>query len=163
MPFDTPGFGPYTVTYNSVDIGLMEGPLTNSSINHGIVRRASRYGDSGISGIYTGGDNFVQIILKEWTTAVKSILYPWGTIGQSGVIGRALEDLASALVLTAIVGTPARTNGPVTRTYAKALMTEEHNLDVLMGNVERNVPVVLRCWPTEVTPGSSELQWFVDT
>ena len=161
--FDTPAFGPYTATYGAADIGLIEGPHNLSSINHAVDRRAGRFGDSVVSGIYTGGDNFVQFVLKEWTAAVKTILYPWGTIGQSGVIGRAMEDLAAALVLTAIDGTPAKTNGPVTRTYPLAILVPEHNLEVLCGNVERNVPIVMRCYPAEVTPGSNELQWFADT
>ncbi len=164
MPIDTSAFGAYTAKYDGTDIGLTEGAMTSSQQFHATDRRADQYGASVISGIYTGADVFLQLIMKEWTTGPKKVVDRLdATPGQSGIIGRAMEDEAKILLLEAVVGTPARTNGPVTRTFAKAIFAPEFNIELPMGNVERDIPIIFRIYPTEVTPGTSELQWFVDT
>lgn len=164
----TQSFGPYTLKYGTsgseVDIGLHEGPVRMQITSHARDVRADRFGDSVLDGIYRGGDCFLLFVLKEWDAAAKAAMWPFDTdLGLSGKIGRSMTDVAKSFVLTAIAGTPAATNGPATRTFAKAIFSPEHNKEVIFGNEERNVPLVLRCYPTEVTAGDSVLRWFTDT
>jgi len=169
MAFGTWAFGPYTVDYTPAGgektaVGLLEQHITMNQPAFAQDVMASRYAESVIDGIYRGGNVFVQLILKEWKTGSKNVMWPFdATLGQSGKIGRAMSDIAGSLLLTAIAGTPAANNGPATRTFPLACFSPGHNKEVLFGNVERNVPIIMQCYPAEVTPGDSELQWFSDT
>ncbi len=161
MPFATFAYGPYTATYNGNAIGEFEGSLEHFQTGHAREYRSSRFGDSVVGGVYTGVSCIFLARLKEWTAFTKAALWPFDSLlGDSGVIGRAMEDMALQLVLTAVTGTPAATNGPVTRTYPLAILMPEHNQQVLLGTEQRDVPLVFRIYPTEV---SGELRFFTDT
>jgi len=152
MPFADFSFGPYTAAYGAsgseVDIGLLEGPKRIQISGHARDVRADRFGDSVIDGIFRGGDCFILIVVKEWNAATKAILWPFSTdLGLTGKIGRSMTDMAKSLVFTAIPGVPAATLGPATRTFPSAIFAPEHNKEVIMGNEERNVPLVLRAYP----------------
>jgi hypothetical protein len=163
MPFATFAYGPYTATYNDLPIGEFEGSLEHFQIGHAREYRSSRFGDSPVGGIYTGMSVFFMGRLKEWTAATRAAMWPFDSLlGDSGVIGRAMEDMALALVLTAVAGTPAATTlGPATRTYSKAILMPEHSQQIVLGTEQRDVPIVMRCYP--VIQDSVELRCFVDT
>lgn len=166
MAFDTSAQGPYTGVYGTppVAMGLFEGPIRTTHQPHAIDRRADQFGQTVISGVYTGGDVFCSLTLKEWQAGVKSIINVFdSTPGQSGIIGRFMEDMAEVLKLTAVPNTPAATQGPLTRTFNLAIVSPESNVETLLGNVERNIPIIFRCYPEEVSPNTAEVFWFTDT
>lgn len=142
--------GPYTVELNSVALGLTEGPIRVSQMWHGAPIKCDQYGNSTIDAIQLGADVYIAITLKEWDTAAKGAIYQisGGTAGTVGLIGRALGDIAQSLVLTAVSSTPAATHGPATLTASLAVLAPGQNTELLLGNIERNVPLIFQCLPT---------------
>ena len=164
MAFGTWACGPYTATYNGNDVGLIEGVWRHQQTAEAADIRSGRFGDSVIDGIYRGGNCFAVAVFKEWTANIRRMLWPFDTVlGDSGKHGRSMVDMSSVLLLTAIAGTPAATAGPATRSFPRAIFSPGHNKEVLLGNEERNVPIVFRCYPTVVTPGDTDLRWYTDT
>lgn len=164
MAFLTQSVGPYTATFDAVTLGDFEGSIREQFTAHGQPVRASRFGESIIDGVYRGGDCFVLMSLKEWIAGTLDAMHPFdANMGESGVIGRLMSDIAAALVLTAVTATPAAATGPATRTYSKALFTFEHSREIVFGSEERNVPVTFIGFPTEQSATTSELTWFTDT
>ncbi len=155
--------GPYTGTWSTNDVGEIEGVYRVQQSASAQDIRAGRYGDSVIDGVYRGGNVFVVATFKEWTANIRDMLWPFGVMGLSGKVGRLMTDMAEILELTAITGTPAATHGFATITFPKAVFSPEHNQEIILGNEERNVPVVFRCYPEEVTDGDSALRWYTFT
>lgn len=157
------GAGAYSVTHNAVDVGLFEGALRQNQPMHAQESLASRFGDTVIDGVYRGTNVFAIMVVKEWTESVRDVIWPFDeALGNSGIIGRMLTDIAKVLVFTAIPGTPAATNGPLTRTYSLAVIAPEHNTEITFGAEERNIPVVMRCLPA-ITDSTGIAIHYVDT
>lgn len=160
----TQAAGAYTATYKGSDIGIFEGALRQNKTSHAQDVLAARFADTVMDAVYRGGNVFQIIVVKEWTAAVRALLWPWDAeLGVTGVHGRMASDVAGVLVLTAIVGTPARTQGPVTRSYPLAFLSPEHNVDITFGAEERNIPIVMRCLPTVATLSTGNARHFTDT
>lgn len=156
--------GPYTVTWNSNDIGLSEGPIRHQQRAMGIPVRASLYGDTVLDYILRGAEVFVALVLKEWNANTKAALWPYGsTHGVMTEAGVRASSLCKALVLTAVSGTPAATEGPLTRTYANAVLLPGHNLDVIFGPEERNIPLIFAVLPDNDSSGNKKVKFFTDT
>lgn len=170
--------GAYTATFNTAgassdpagkaagarDLGLVEGVRSVSRTVEGKDIRADLYGDTVIDGIYTGGQMFVSMIFKEWTAQVQDALWPFGgdtagDFGNLGVVGDLMTNLAGVLTLTAVADTPAAgaTDSAVI-TISSAVISPGHSFDVPLGNDERNVPIVFRCYPV-VSGSPSVLRW----
>lgn len=136
--------GQYTVTYNGVAMGIMEGDdgvPTIEQTSHGEeIRNTDAYGKSLIDVIYQGADWFAQYMCMEYKAGPISAFWPFGAVGVMGVIGRIEQDLAAALVLTAIAGTPAAAS-PATLTAAKAILAPGFNTKLLYGPTLRKVPI----------------------
>lgn len=160
MAFATFAHGPYSATLNAVALGLTEGPIRISETLHGEPIRCDKYGQAIIDAIALGKDAYVSIILKEWTTGAQSAIFQLANIGTTGLIGRNLSDIAQSLVLTALASTPAATNGPVTITASKAVLAPGMNREILLGNVQRNTPIIFQLLPSE---SSSLLTHFTVT
>ncbi len=169
--FGSFAFGPYTATWATKDLGQFEGPLRLQQTLYGEPIRCDRYGDVVVAGIYKGKDMFVSGIIKEWNSTIKDVLFHHGggaaNMGDVGLVGRAMEEtssgLAAQLVLTAVSGTPAATHGPATLTAPRAVLAEGQNLDFLLGNVQRNIPIIFRLMPAETSGGSGLLRFFTTT
>lgn len=156
--------GPYQVTYKAAAIGLMEGPIRHQQNLMGLPIRASLWGQNIIDYIMQGMGVFAVIVLKEWNTNTKALM--WNVNASHGiapVAGMLYNPYCGALVLTALAGTPAATEGPATRTYNLAGLLPGHNLDVAMGPVERNVPVVVCALPEQNSSNTGEPKYFQDT
>jgi hypothetical protein len=125
----------------------------------------SLYGKSMVDATYDGMNVLVRGVLREWTAAVKAAIWPFDSEpGVSGLIGRKYSDMAKQLVLTAVPGTPAATNGPVTRTYPLCIFDPEFNKEIILGLGGRAVPIVFRILPTKITVnGTSQLRFYTDT
>jgi hypothetical protein len=156
--------GPYTATWNGNGIGLFEGLLRMQQTPFGLPVRASQWGQAVIDYIMQSGGYFGVAVVKEWTTATKAFMWPFGA--DMGVInepGLLFSSFCQPLVLTALAGTPAATYGPVTRTYTYAATLPGHNLDVAFGPAERNVVVAVGVLPQPNAGGSYKARFFTDT
>jgi hypothetical protein len=108
------------------------------------INNTSLYGDTLIDGIYRGLSG-VQLLVtfKEWTSTIRSLLWPWSTnLGEQGRIGQLASALAAPIVLTAQALSPAAVNGPATLTASLALLAPENDVSVLFGPDERDIPVL---------------------
>lgn len=156
--------GPYRGTYDSNDVGQIEGIWDLSDIHHAEAVRSQLFGDAIIDWIYRQRDSFVLAVFKEWDANKRAMFNPYGsTLGQTDVSGRLASDLAKTLVLTAVAGTPAAAaNGPATRTYALALLAAEHVVQTPLGPVNRDVPILFGIIPA-VNSTTGVLTHYVDT
>jgi hypothetical protein len=146
------GAGPYAT-------GLVEGVRRLSRRPQARLFQADAYGDTDIDGVFRGGNASLSIVLKEWTANIRAMLWPFGgnnstaDFGAIGVanapgIGKLLTDMAGQIILTAATGTPAAgTLGPATITFAKAIMSPDTDIEILMGAEPRDIPVVFKLFP----------------
>jgi len=181
MTLGTFASGPYLATYDASaavvgtpgqaanpaarDLGLVENVhRVQRSIQAEDIRGTNLYGEMVIDSIYQGGNCFVLFTIREWKSYVRDILWPLGSqFGDVGTIGRMLSEMAGKLVLTPLEGTPAAANDGHVITFGKAILAPEHNVEIQYGPVPRDVALVFRCYPYEVTdPVTSEkkLVWF---
>lgn len=177
MPFASQEFawGPYTATYNNkaaggnVDMGLVEGVRRFQQTAEGTDVRSDQFGETVIDGIYQGGNMFCLTTFKLWKFTVheadgtQDYLWPFAAMGASGVHGRSMVDIAGSLVLTAVVGTTAATYGPDIRTASLACYSPKHTSEHILGSAERDVLIVFRLYPTDVSVALSTVTWYVDT
>lgn len=145
--------GRYTITWNSLDLGIMEGDANSPVIDFtGFgepINNSDAYGRSTIGAIYQGADWFAQWTFLEYKAAVKSALWPFhATFGNMGTIGREYTDtLAQALVFTVVAGTAAATAGPSTITASKACLAPNFNPRILYGPKLRTIPCRMQLFP----------------
>jgi hypothetical protein len=155
--------GPYQVTYKGTDIGLMEGVIRHQQNLIALPVRTSLYGQTIIDYIVQGGGVFAVLTVKEWDAGAKAVMWPFNAShGIMPITGTLLNTFFGELVLTALAGTPAATEGPVTRTYPIAGLLPGHNLDVTFGPVERNVPLVLTVLPEQNSNTVGQPKFFTD-
>jgi hypothetical protein len=155
--------GPYEVTWNGTSIGMMEGSIHHQQMVIGAPIRASLYGQTILDYILQGMFVNAVLVMKEWNAGSKAAMWPFnavqGIVGEAGLL---FNPLYKQMVMTALTGTPAATEGPVTRTYPLSGLLPGHNLDVTMGPEERNVPVAFTCLP-EPDSTSKRCKFFTDT
>ena len=176
MTFATFAAGPYRATYNTDsataspagkgtgarDLGLVEGVRRYSRVMQARPIAASAYGTTTIDAVYTGGQCFCEMTLKEWSAAVRDCLWPFDdTFGQAGPVGRLLSHLAGELVLTAVEDTLAAANGPAVLTFRKAIIAPGHATEVPLGDCERDIKLRFQCFPYLTESGA--VAWFEES
>lgn len=140
--------GEYQMTYAGANVGLITsgGEHLRYRVAKKKINDTATYGDTLIDGIYRGMESVqLMVTFKEWNTPVKNAIYPYGANGFDGtlgIIGRLDSDLSQQIVLSAVAGTPAATNGPLTFTAAKAILSNANDIDILFGPDERDIPVL---------------------
>ena len=144
--------GEYNMTYAGAPVGMVTsgGQHLKYRVAKKPIDDTSSYGQTRIDGIYRGmADVQLLTTFKEWNAAVKNIIWPYGIVGPLGgfdgtlgVIARLDSDLAQAITLTPVAGTPAALNGPLTFVAAKAILSEANDIDILFGPDERDIPVL---------------------
>jgi len=161
--------GPYHATWGSsqltggaLNIGLLEGVVRLQQRVEGIPVRASQWGQTIIDWVIQGGGCYGLLTIKEWTTNTRRFLWPFGgfntTTGKPSLTanpdhglmprpGTMLHQFCAPLTLTALPGSQAATYGPITRTYPFVSVLPTHNLEIIMGAMERNVVVAVACLP----------------
>src|SRR5687767_5181540 len=96
--------GPYTATWNSVALGLIQGegglPTLTSIGKSKPVNSSNRWGNTKIDSVHLGREVMMDMILLEYLKGVAA-LWPFGTWGSLGTIGVLKYALAQPLVLTA--------------------------------------------------------------
>jgi hypothetical protein len=160
--------GAYDATWviqsTPTSIGLFEGPIRLQQNLNGIPVRASQWGDTIIDYIMRGAGCFGVMVLKEWTTATKAFIWPFGsTMGIVDEPGKKFSDYCTQLVLTAQVNTPAATLGPVTRTYPYVAVLPGHNLDIALVAGMRDIVVAVGILPEPNSSGSRKARFYTDT
>lgn len=76
----------------------------------------------------------------EYKTATLASIFPWGSIGTMGTIGRLGSAIASQLILTATAGTPAAAT-PATLTATRAILSPGFNVNLGFNSKLRRVPI----------------------
>jgi hypothetical protein len=152
--------GPYTVTYNAVDLGISEDGIELEHITYADLVRGDNQGDSVQDGVYRGGDMFLSLTLIEWDKdALHAAMNPYGstvsTLGEMGQVGRLMMNLAQQIVATPVAGTTAASaalTGPVamdTLTAAKCILAENFPVRFQMATRLRKVPLRFRILPVQ--------------
>lgn len=164
--------GPYQATYQhptmnssaATTIGLMEGPIRHQQNIAALPIRASLWAQHILNYITQGGGVFAIVTVKEWDAGSKAFMWPFDTShGIFPIVGTLISAFFGQLVLTALAGTPAATEGPVTRTYPFCGILPGHNLDITLGPMERNVPLVICMLPEQNSSTVGQAKYFTDT
>lgn len=138
--------GPYTVTYNSNSLGVIEDApqIEVTPSVDGIV--GDNYADSIQDGVYRGGNMYCDMVLQEYNAAgALAAFWPFAdAFGKLGQVGTLLSSFAAALVFTAVTGTTAT---PATVTADKAVLAPNFPIRLLFGSRLRNVPLRFQFLP----------------
>lgn len=157
--------GQYSVTWNSVAMGIMEGdqsvPTIEAQAESEPVASTDKYGRMNVDDVYLGANAFAQFVCYEYRAGTKACWWPWGSsMWLTGVVARLGYSLSQALVLTAIAGTPAAAS-PATLTASKSLLAFGYNTKLLYGPTIRKVPIRLRLYLYDTAGGA--LGYAVET
>jgi hypothetical protein len=159
----TPTFamGHYSMTYDPVgstgatNCGLVKGVRLLRGRHSYRMMTADQWGDTEIDGIYRGQNWSLQVTFKEWNAVVREAICPFaataGDWGGLGTIGQLAAARGGPIVLTPVSGTPAATNGPTAITIQNAVLAPENDIDIILGNEERDIPVLFKIFPTVVS------------
>ena len=163
--------GVYVGTWNATAMGetTSEGYALRYRPSKKRIENTQTYGDTLIDGIFRGMVGVqVVVTLKEWTAAIRSLLWPWGNTatpafdgiaGQVGLLDSA--SVAKQIVLTAASGSPAAAaNSPATITLPLCVLSDSNDLRILMGPDERDIPIIFDVLPSVV---SSVTRFFTIT
>lgn len=148
------------VTFNGISIGQLESGI--NIIQQSIVEpiRGDNMAESDQDFVYQGGNVYAELSSLEYNASgVQAAFWPYGAVGVVGLVGRLGQDLAKALVLTAVAGTPAAAT-PATLTAAKAILRPGQDLRLLFSPKLRKVPLVFQLLP--YTSGGNNV-WFTMT
>lgn len=139
--------GPYTATFAASSIGTIEEGFDLETTPQKDLIAGSNLGTTVQDGAYLGGDVFISFTLMEPDlAAVASILWPYGSLGAIGQVGRLDSNIAAALVLTAVAGTTAA-DGIASLTASRAILAENFPVRLLFAPRARRVPIRMRLYP----------------
>lgn len=147
--------GEYEGVYNSLALGYTQDGYRMEVTGNRKGVTVDKFGDTEIDGVYRGVNVFVEAIFKEWDAAgMAGLWWPYhGTVGTMGLIGRleVYNQFVKALVLTAVAGSPAATEGPASVTGTLSVLDAEFARQVNFNNEDRSVPVRIRLYPNTST------------
>ena len=150
--------GPFTATLDGNTIGFVEDgfDLEQSADGKDLIV-GDNLGGTVQDGVFRGGQAFISFTMMEADLAeVKATLWPYGVLGEHGQVGRLDTNLAVALVLTAVAGTPAATE-PATLTANLAILAENFPVRQLFASRARRLPMRLRLYPFDDT---GTIRWY---
>jgi hypothetical protein len=142
--------GHYTATYDGNDMGMTDSGYVWEIVDQGEVVRAEELGESELDLIFRGAEVYVEVTVQEWSAAaMTAVIWPWqttfghlGTTGTGNIGFMAVRNsFAKTLVLTAVSGSPADTDGPSTITFHRVICTEETAKRINLDNKKRLVPI----------------------
>ena len=156
--------GQYTLTLGGTALGIMngdEGVPTLEFVGPLVkpIDNTDAYGDMEIDGILRGVKVFAQMTCLEYKAGPIAAVWPYGTIGLAGVIGRLAYNVSAALVMTSVTGTPSVAT-PATLTASKALLAPNFAARLRYGPVLREVPLRFHLYPYLI---SSAVGFFSQT
>lgn len=170
--------GPYTSTYASSTLGMMQdGFMIRLRPEKDVVNQSDIYGDTILDAVYRGGNCMVQCLGIEFAKAAqKSAIWPYGEQNNSSLPAFAFlgtvgfmdvgSSLYAALLLTAVAGTTAAST-PATMSAAQAIMAEQAETEYQKTSRLRTVPLTLRLYPYNATnpsgmPSGTYEVWFIN-
>ena len=154
--------GPYTVTYNSLALGILEDAPSLEMTGSVDPIVGDNYGDSVQDGVYRGGNLFFDMVLQEYNAAgAAAAFWPYAALGTMGQVGRMISSMAQGLVFTAVAGTTASAL-PATITAPNTILAPNFPVRLLFGSRLRNVPLRFQCLPY-YDSGATANRWFVTT
>jgi len=134
--------GPYTWTFNSNSLGIMEDAPALEHTNAGANISGDNLGDSIQDSVYRGGNLFVNVVLQEWDlTACQEAFAPWATAGDKGLVGqpgKLFSSWAAPLIGTVVTGTTAT---PALVNFKKAVIAPGFSVQQLLGTRLRQLPI----------------------
>lgn len=157
--------GAYTATYNAKALGQT---ADGFRLSHQFFKRLIQ-GDSGgqtaQDAVYQGVDvNVAYTLIQALAAGVDDLKWPYsGTVGTPldlGVVGQldvcgagggSPTAVAKPLVLTAVSGTAADTDGPATITLPLSILAEGFPVELLFAPDLREVPIRQRIYPNMST------------
>lgn len=156
--------GPYGGVWDSIDYGQTQDGFRVMLRAAKELVRSNSYGDSVLDAVYRGGECFITFAGIEYGKLDDvnagglnvSILWPYGALGVMGQVGRldSGSSLVGSSVLTRVSSSTSAT--PTSLTAAQTMLSEDHNLDLLMATKHRIVPLTLRAYPYTSTGD----RWF---
>lgn len=152
--------GPYTVTWNSLALGIMEGdqgvPTVVTRSMARMVESSDQYGAVQLGGFYLGARGRAMMRCLEYDAATIGASWPWGVDGALGVVGRDLYELSKTLLLTRASDTNSFTPGltPATLEAQKAILAPDHDVTLMFGPMVRTVPLEFILFPYGSAPGT---------
>lgn len=145
--------GSYTVTWNSVSLGIFVGEDGYPTIAQKALSRpvgpTSRYGRAKIDSIHLGFDYQWSAILMEAGKGMAALTMGY-TFGEQGLTGALKYSLAQALVMTAVAGLTASAS-PATLTANKAILADDHQGKLVYGPTVRELALMLDLLPYILT------------
>lgn len=158
--------GPYTVTYNSQVLGIIEDAWSLEITPSVDSIQGDNLGDSVQDGVYRGGNCFLDFVLQEFDAAAARLAFwPYNSIfGDVGQVGTLQSSFAKTLVLTAVAGTTAFTEGPKTITSTdNCVLAANFPIRMLFGSRLRSVPIRFQLLPYDHTHsgGTAQPVFFV--
>ncbi len=143
MALDTFIAGRYTGTYNSSDLGIQEeGYRERFSARVQEIGDTDAYGEALIDAIYRLGRYRLTVDSLTYKSGTIAAIWPFGSIGTGGVVGRLLSGIAAAAVLSATSGTPAAA-APASLTAALSILAPGFEVNLLYSSRVRKVQVDL--------------------
>lgn len=155
MPIAAPIAGPYSFTYDSQALGIIEDAAQLEYSFSADYVTGDNLGETIQDGIYRGQNIYLNLVLQEWSAAAAAkAFWPYhatpgiGNFGVHGQAGTLLTSFAKAIVMTAVdaVNTPAT---PASVTFALALLAPGFPVRTLWGSRLKNVPLRFLILPTE--------------
>lgn len=158
MALDTFITGRYTTTYNTVDVGIQEeGFELGMQTKEDVIEKSDAFGDMIIDTIYRGVNWTLMFTGLAYKSGTYTPFYPFGALGTVGIISRLGSDLAVALVMSAVSGTPAAAT-PASLTATKSKLAENYDGKLLFNSRLRTVPIRQRFLPYD--SGSGVIKHF---
>ena len=153
LDFGTFVAGPYTGTYNAVDIGMtLEGFRYSQDYAAEMINQSDLFGEMLIDMIYRGGNARLSYTSRSYKSGSVSPFWPWGSLytmfTTAAPIARNARSVAQSFVLTSTANTPAAAT-PATLTASKAILAPNTQGELLFDSKVRNVPVSLLLLPYE--------------
>lgn len=154
--------GSYTMTWDTIDAGLIERPQRFRQRREAEPIPSDLYGT--IDFVYNDAWEYWTAEFLEWRDNTVQMLTAWDNAsgdataaaraanwGVQGVLGQLASDLAKQIVLTAVTGTPAATNGPATITIPKAILLPGQDIESLFGTTHRVIPITFIALKTVIS------------
>jgi hypothetical protein len=141
--------GRYSSTLAASDLGIAEQGYELIFTPKGeLINESDAYGMALIEIVYRGVDSDIMFTSLEYKTGTIAAAWPWGTMGNSGIVGRLGSAIASSLVMTSTAGTPAVAT-PATLTATRAILSPSTNVNLLFNSKLRRVPIRFNLLPAD--------------
>ncbi len=145
--------GAYTGTLNSVALGITDDGYTlQIEPKQQNIEKSDVFGDAMIDSVFRGTNFFLQTEFMETKAGPLAAAYPWAALGVQGIVGRLASNVATPLVLTSTVGTPAVAT-PATFTASLTILAPGSNPEFQYNSRLRTLPVRLVLLPYDVGGG----------